>query len=213
MPSLRARLLNALLRRTVKPLWQPGLTVDAIRRHTARSDAWLGRGRLDCPTEAVTIDGVPARWFGEHALAARNGTLLYLHGGAWCVHVPALYSRFAARLSAATGLRVLLVDYRLAPEHPFPAAVDDCFAVYRALCADGTRPAGMRDRALSGDRPHARQPVDALQRRGGPDVRPGRGRPAAVPVLPGCRVGAAVDLAAERRLVRPAPAVLRRRLH
>ena len=95
----------------------------------------------------MVIGDVPATWFGAPELAERNGTLLYLHGGAWCVHLPALYCAFAATLSAATGMRVLLVDYRLAPEHPFPAAVDDCLAVYRAL-AEG--PAS-RPRVVAGD--------------------------------------------------------------
>jgi acetyl esterase/lipase len=43
--------------------------------------------------------------------------------GAWCLHLPNLYRRFVTRLSSLTGLRVLLPDYRLAPEYPFPAAV------------------------------------------------------------------------------------------
>ncbi len=147
MPSLRARMINTLLRLTVKPLWRPGLTVDAIRRHTARTDARLGRRRVDCATEPTTIAGVPAQWYGAPDLAECNGILLYLHGGAWCVHLPGMYGAFAARLSAATGMRVLLVDYRLAPEHRFPAAVDDCLAVYRALVAGPTG----RPRVIAGD--------------------------------------------------------------
>ncbi len=90
---------------------------------------------------------MPATWYGAPDLAERNGTLLYLHGGAWCVHLPGMYGAFAARLSAATGMRVLLVDYRLAPEHPFPAAVDDCLAVYRALVEGATG----RPRVIAGD--------------------------------------------------------------
>jgi len=147
MPSFRARMINTMLRLTVKPLWRPGLTVDGIRRHTARTDARLGRRRVDCVTESITIAGVPAKWFGAPGLAERNGTLLYLHGGAWCVHLPGMYGAFAARLSAATGMRVLLVDYRLAPEHRFPAAVDDCLTVYRALVAGPTG----RPRVIAGD--------------------------------------------------------------
>lgn len=147
MPSLRARIINALLRLTVKPLWRPGLTIDEIRRHTARTDRRLAKHSGDCPTEQVTIAGVRATWYGAPELAARKGTLLYLHGGAWCVHLPALYGAFAAKLSALTGLRVLLMDYRLAPEHPFPAAVDDCFAVYRAVAED----AGTRPQVIAGD--------------------------------------------------------------
>ncbi len=86
--------------------------------------------------------------FSSHELAAQRGVLLYLHGGAWCVHLPALYGTFAAQLSAATGLRVLLVDYRLAPEHPFPAAVDDAVAAYRGVLAAGIAPGQL---ALAGD--------------------------------------------------------------
>ena len=147
MPSFRARMINALLRLTVKPRWRPGLAIDELRRHTAKTDARLARRAVDCATESIVIGDVPVTWFGAPELAERNGTLLYLHGGAWCVHLPALYGAFAATLSAATGMRVLLVDYRLAPEHPFPAAIDDCLAVYRAL-AEG--PTG-RPRVVAGD--------------------------------------------------------------
>jgi acetyl esterase/lipase len=133
MPSLRARLINTLFRLTVKPMWRPGLDIAEVRRHAAKSDARFGRKPPACAIEPVTIAGVPAQWFGATELAERNGTMLYLHGGAWCIHLPALYAKFAATLSSVTGMRVLLPDYRLAPEHPFPAAIDDCFAVYRAL--------------------------------------------------------------------------------
>lgn len=141
MPSFRARMINAMLRLTARRLWRPGLTIDDIRRHTARTDLRLARKAGECQTEQVTVAGVAATWFGAPELAASKGTVLYLHGGAWCVHLPAMYGTFAARLSAATGLRVLLVDYRLAPEHPCPAAIDDCIAVYRELAQDpATRP-------------------------------------------------------------------------
>lgn len=146
MPSFRARLINFLLRRFVKRMWRPGITIEAIRAHTAKTDRRLARRAVECAVESVTLGGVAATWYGSHELAAQRGVLLYLHGGAWCVHLPALYAAFAAQLSAATGLRVLLVDYRLAPEHPFPAAVDDCLAVYRALVEAGTTP-----RAIAGD--------------------------------------------------------------
>jgi acetyl esterase/lipase len=147
MPSFRARAINALLRLTVKRTWRPGLTIDEIRRQTAKTEKRLTGRMGDYPTEQVTIAGVRATWYGAPELATRKGTLLYLHGGAWCVHVPALYGAFAARLSALTGLRVLLVDYRLAPEHPFPAAVDDCLAVYRSILDS----AGTRAHVIAGD--------------------------------------------------------------
>jgi len=147
MPSLRARFVNRVLRRTTKPVWRPGLDIAEVRRHTARMEARFVRGPLSIATESVSLDGIPATWFGgperEH-----TGTLLYLHGGAWCLHLPMIYARFAALLSHLTGMRVLLPEYRLAPEHPFPAGVDDCLAAYRWLLDRGCR---QRPFALAGD--------------------------------------------------------------
>jgi monoterpene epsilon-lactone hydrolase len=147
MPSLRARLTNAFLRLTTKSVWKPGLDIQRLRRLTARMDGRIGRSNRPVATEEVEIAGVSATWIGEPALAAR-GTLLYLHGGAWCVHLPAIYRRMATELSAQTGMRVLLVDYRLAPEHPFPAAIDDCLAVYHWLIENGH---AQRPFAIAGD--------------------------------------------------------------
>lgn len=147
MPSLRARAVNRFLRSSTRRHWRPGLDVVDIRRRTARMDALIGRRAPPVAMEQVTIAGVPATWFGAPELAHR-GTLLYLHGGAWCLHLPAIYRRLVTALSALTGMRVLMPDYRLAPEHPFPAGVDDCFAVYAWLADQGYAD---RPLALAGD--------------------------------------------------------------
>lgn len=147
MPSLRARLTNAFLRLTTKSMWRPDLDILTVRAHAARMDARIARKPPPAPVEDVDAGGVPATWIGEPALAER-GTILYLHGGAWCIHLPAIYRSFAARLSGLTGMRVLLPDYRLAPEHPFPAATDDCLAVYRWLIERGY---GDRPLVVAGD--------------------------------------------------------------
>jgi acetyl esterase/lipase len=63
--------------------------------------------------------------------------LLYLHGGAYCLGSPATHRALTARLAQASGLRVLSLDYRLAPEHPFPAALQDATAACLALQAQG----------------------------------------------------------------------------
>ncbi|MCJ0902106.1 alpha/beta hydrolase [Rhodococcus sp. ARC_M6] len=60
-------------------------------------------------------------------------TLLYLHGGGYALGTARGYTGFAANLGAAAGMNVVLVEYRRAPEHPFPHALDDALAVYRAL--------------------------------------------------------------------------------
>lgn len=147
MPSLRARLTNAFLRLTTKSMWRPGLDIQKVRAHGAKMDARLGRNAPPVAIEEVEIDGVKATWYGEPGLAER-GTVLYLHGGAWCLHFPNMYRRHATNLSRLTGMRVLLPDYRLAPEHPFPAAIDDCLAVYRWLVEQGH---AARPLAVAGD--------------------------------------------------------------
>ena len=129
-------MLRATLRATLRPTFHPGRPIPQQRR-------WLALvTRLTLPARGVdftaaTRGGVPGEFVATCGLAAAHGTVLYLHGGAWCVHLPALYGTFATKLSAATGLRVLLVDYRLAPEHPFPAALEDAVAAYRALLGEG----------------------------------------------------------------------------
>ena len=147
MPSLRARFVNRLLRMTTKSVWRPGLDIVQVRQHAAGMEARLVRGAPTVPTETVSIDGIPATWFSGPERAAA-GTLLYLHGGAWCLHLPRIYARFASILSELTGMRVLLPEYRLAPEHPFPAGADDCFTVYRWMIDQGYR---QRPFALAGD--------------------------------------------------------------
>ena len=86
--------------------------------------------------EPVDAGGVPAEWIhGPGALADRR--LLYLHGGGYVAGGLGSHRPLAGRISMATGCWVLLIDYRLAPEHPFPAAVDDATAAYRWMSENG----------------------------------------------------------------------------
>jgi acetyl esterase/lipase len=86
---------------------------------------------------AGTVGGVPGEWSRRAGAPARPGSILYLHGGAYCVGSPATHRALTSRLARVTGLPVFAADYRLAPEHPFPAGLDDARAAYRALRADG----------------------------------------------------------------------------
>ena len=147
MPSLRARMVNAFLRHGTKRRWRPDLDIVKLRKDVQRIDARLSRNAPPVAVENVDAGGVPAIWYGERELT-RRGTILYLHGGAWCLHLPGTFRRQATRLSAMTGMRVLLPDYRLAPEHPFPAAPDDCLAVFRWLIEQGH---AERPWAMAGD--------------------------------------------------------------
>ncbi|KVC47988.1 alpha/beta hydrolase [Burkholderia ubonensis] len=72
----------------------------------------------------------------RHAHVAPRGTVLFFHGGGFVVGSLDSHALITARLAADTGLAVIAVDYRLAPEHPAPAALDDCVAVARAALAE-----------------------------------------------------------------------------
>ena len=138
MPSITGRALNAALRFLVKRRLHNSLTVDAVRATSANLERWLARGDLTRPGDAMTASGVPCEWFGSPAIDERR-ILLYLHGGGFIANLPSAYRLFARHLSDALGARVLLPDYRLAPEHTFPAATDDCIVAYRWLLAQGCK--------------------------------------------------------------------------
>jgi acetyl esterase/lipase len=110
--------------------------VPSLRRQLDRL-SWLRAVPRAVARESVRIEHISGEWLNPpHPV----GTILYLHGGGYHFGSIRLYRELAARLALACGARVLLPEYRLAPEHPFPAAVDDALLVYRRLLADGHTP-------------------------------------------------------------------------
>jgi epsilon-lactone hydrolase len=97
--------------------------------------------------EPADAGGVPAEWVTAAGVHSAR-TVMYLHGGAYQAGSPAASRRMIALISAAAQARVLSVGYRLAPEHPFPAAVDDALTAYRYLLRRGADPAVL---AIAGD--------------------------------------------------------------
>ena len=110
-------------------------TIEAMR---AGMDSFIGAfvPPAELRLEAVDAGGVAAEWT-IGATAQELPVVLYLHGGGYCLGSIATHRGLCSNLSAATNGRVLSVDYRLAPEHPFPAAVDDAVAAYRWLVGQG----------------------------------------------------------------------------
>lgn len=88
---------------------------------------------------AIDAGGVAAEWVVAPA-SQDDRHILYLHGGGFVIGTPALYRHLTWRIAAAAQARVLAIDYRLAPEHPFPAALDDALAAYEFLLPDGADP-------------------------------------------------------------------------
>ena len=89
--------------------------------------------------EKVDASGVPAEWV-SFAESDRSKVILYLHGGGYAIGSIETHRGLGARIAEATGSRLLLIDYRLAPESPFPGAVEDATAAYLFLLDEGFAP-------------------------------------------------------------------------
>jgi acetyl esterase/lipase len=147
-PGIRERLTAALLRgalRTfVKPVLSPKVPIVRQRRWLAQLARVIGPSRQTY-FEAGAAGGVKGEWMrprrlGDGAAAASadsRGRILYLHGGAYCVGAPLTHRALTSRLARATNLPVFVADYRLAPEHRFPSALDDAVAACRSLLQAG----------------------------------------------------------------------------
>jgi acetyl esterase/lipase len=145
MPSLQASLIRLILnvrRRLIN--WEA--PVEHFRAVMTRSERFIHPPR-DVAVMPVMADGVPTEWLIPPGPSPR-AVILYLHGGAWTLGWTNIHRRLVAHLARAASCRALAVDYRLAPEHPFPAALEDCLAGYRWLLARGTAP---QDMVIAGD--------------------------------------------------------------
>jgi acetyl esterase/lipase/CubicO group peptidase (beta-lactamase class C family) len=133
---------SGFARQRVFAFWQalrPALRPDVpITQQRAALEALAQPPPDDAVVEPVDATGVPAEWVS--VLDAGEHVILYLHGGGFSLGSLAGQREFAARLARATSARVLVLDYRLAPEHPFPAALEDTLAGYRFLLSQGVAP-------------------------------------------------------------------------
>jgi acetyl esterase len=116
----------------------------ARAEHVESAPIVTGRRRPMREVAALGIPGsageIPARLYVSHATPAGPGPLIvYYHGGGWVVGNLATHDGVCRFLAAHTGFRVLSVDYRLAPEHPFPAPVEDAVAAFEWAAANAAR--------------------------------------------------------------------------
>jgi acetyl esterase/lipase len=156
-----------LLRRARRGPRRPGWSVRtelaqslmraALMRSKARGVPWLRSVQAALPVrvafgaevrfEAAEVGGVPGQWCAP--IAGRpERAVVYLHGGGYVIGTVDGYRDLLARLAVGANARVLGVEYRLAPEHRFPAQQDDCLAAVRGVLAAGADP---RRLALAGD--------------------------------------------------------------
>ncbi len=131
MASFRSSILRFLIRKTVN--WNKSFV-------EIRTDLERLNKKADIPqnikVQSVSAGGVKAELI-EPEGAPSDKIVIYLHGGGYCLGIVNTNRGFVAKIAAGTGLKTLLVDYRLAPENPFPAAIEDVITAYRWLLSKG----------------------------------------------------------------------------
>jgi monoterpene epsilon-lactone hydrolase len=146
--SVQAKLARVVVKSFLKPALQPAFPVG-----TQRIWAGIATRTLSVPFgvrfSRSSLAGVPAETVQARSSAVRpTSAVLFLHGGAFIIGSPVSHRSITGRLAKLTGAAVFVPDYRLAPEHPFPAALDDVHACYRALLDQGYAPERI---AVAGD--------------------------------------------------------------
>jgi acetyl esterase/lipase len=122
-----------------KPVVDPNGTVEEARVAFEQVGSMFPVD-ADITREVVSAGGVKAEWVSAPD-AEPGRAVLYLHGGGYVIGSINTHRSLAARLARAAKAPALVIDYRLAPEHPHPAAVDDSVAAYRWILAQGLKPA------------------------------------------------------------------------
>lgn len=145
MSSLRAHMVRFLSKQVFRGI-TPDRDVGELRRKwtdiAARTPGVSGV-RYD----AESVAGIDCEWLVPEGCDDAP-VIYYLHGGAYLMGSPATHRRLVSHIARASGMRALLPDYRLAPEHRYPAALEDAVKVFHALRKGGIDPASM---AIAGD--------------------------------------------------------------
>jgi len=147
--SIQNFFINRFLksRRTASLQLTPELRLRQGRKFLSRD---YGKPRAEIDVRADVMGGVPVEWVQPKALLAdaHAPICVYFHGGGYIAGSLNSHRDMASTLAHLAQIRMLMVDYRLAPEHPFPAAHEDAMAVYQALLAQGVN---ARQLVLGGD--------------------------------------------------------------
>lgn len=138
--------LQALIQMLKAQPLNPDQTIEQTRAGFEQMAAMMPV-EADVKCEPVSAGGVKSEWVTAPG-SDIGRAILYLHGGGYVIGSINTHRSLAGRLSRAAKARVLVIDYRLAPEHPHPAAVEDAVAAYRWMLAQNLKPARI---AVSGD--------------------------------------------------------------
>jgi monoterpene epsilon-lactone hydrolase len=121
--------------------------------------------------EAATVGGVPG-WWCHPVEASGTAVVLYLHGGAYVIGSARAYQHFVGQIAKRVGVAIFVPEYGLAPEHPFPAAVEDAHAAYNGLTAAGFGAIAIAGDSAGGGLALVLLSLAVAQARDGSGVRP-----------------------------------------
>jgi len=130
--------LQTVIQKAKALMENPPAALDDFRKRFEDFSAQFSTSK-DAKSTSVNAGGVPAEWIAAPG-AAEDRVILYLHGGGYVIGSINTHRELMIRFSRAANARVLGLNYRLAPESPFPAAVEDATAAYRWLLAQGIKP-------------------------------------------------------------------------
>jgi acetyl esterase/lipase len=134
--SLQAELIRVAARLFIRPGNHPEASV-AVQHERMRSyERWVPRPPEGTETIYKPLGTIPA-FRVARAGARPSRIILFLHGGGYVTGSPTLYQHVTWRFAAAARAQLIAIDYRLAPAHPFPAAINDAAVAWRALLAEG----------------------------------------------------------------------------
>lgn len=146
--SLIRPVLNAYLRTFEKRSLARTTDINAVRRNFERSARWFFRAPRGSERHPLSLDGCCDCLEVTTAQSQTGLVIFYIHGGGFVFGSPETHAAMLAELARRTGARVVMPRYRLAPEHPFPAAVEDVEQAYLALIASGVE---LSDIVIGGD--------------------------------------------------------------
>ena len=142
--SLRSRFWRVFLRKVIK---EQRMTIAEYRASDNKNARFMNRIPKGVDIDKFVVDGIHAEWLSPSD-AEHDKVILYLHGGGYVTGGIESHQMMCSLMAQTLKIKVLLPEYRLAPEHPFPAALDDALKVYRWLLTQGYKPGNI---IISGD--------------------------------------------------------------
>lgn len=147
MTSIKNKAIHQVLKRTIRGQFYPGVDFAQMRTRVERMDGLLKRLDRGFSRERFSFEAFELEWIRPDGVDSEH-VFLYFHGGGFCISTPSIHGQLLAELCKHSQCVGLMPDYRLAPDHVYPAALEDCLNSYLWLLDQGKKPSEI---VLGGD--------------------------------------------------------------